>query len=146
MRTIRALSATDRRILASELPKLRSVFAENAGALRGSTVKIVDAYGNSMNIKRATAAALIRALALADASKGLVLRSARGLSPRQAGEVLKMSRPTVMHYIQDGELKASKVNTHFRISPEAVEEFAAKRGERREALDRLAALSEQYDF
>jgi excisionase family DNA binding protein len=69
------------------------------------------------------------------------------ISPQEAAEILRMSRPSVMRLIEKGHLSARMVNTHHRLlRGEVVTYRDNQAGIRRHALSELAALADDYDF
>jgi excisionase family DNA binding protein len=69
------------------------------------------------------------------------------ISPNQAAEILKMSRPSVMRLIEKGELHPRMVHSRHKLSRTEVMALAERQTrERRKVLANLADLSEEYDF
>ncbi|WP_207461389.1 helix-turn-helix domain-containing protein [Azospirillum sp. SYSU D00513] len=69
------------------------------------------------------------------------------ITPRQAADLLRMSRPSVMRLIEKGHLRARKVNTHHRLSRAEVLAYRETQAvTRRESLTEIARISETYDF
>jgi len=69
------------------------------------------------------------------------------ITPNQAAEILKMSRPSVMRLIQRGYLHPRMVHTRHKLSRTEVMALAERQTrERRKALANLAEMSEEYDF
>ena len=69
------------------------------------------------------------------------------LSPQEAANILKMSRPTVMRLIKGGILRSRLVGSHHRVGRSDVLKYQNEHGlRRRVALDELAQMTEEYDF
>lgn len=72
--------------------------------------------------------------------------SDRELSPQDAAEQLRVSRPTVMRLIEVGKLGARKVGAHYRLSEAEVLRFKAEQGTvRRQNLEDMSAFSQDFD-
>ena len=68
------------------------------------------------------------------------------LSPQDAAERLRMSRPTVMRLISQGKLGARQVGSHYRLSETEVMRYKERQATiRRQGLDDLAAFSQEFD-
>jgi len=68
------------------------------------------------------------------------------LSPQEAAQRLRMSRPTVMRLIARGELPARRVGSHYRLTEKDVSAFDARQTTvRRQSLDDMAAFSQDFD-
>jgi hypothetical protein len=69
------------------------------------------------------------------------------ISPQQAANILQMSRPSVMRLIAMGHLHPRKILSRNKLSrAEVVAYHASLSRQQRQALDNLAALTEEYDF
>jgi excisionase family DNA binding protein len=69
------------------------------------------------------------------------------ISPQEAAEMLRMSRPSVMRLIQQGHLHSRKVLSRNRLSRVEVLAFQKSNARQQQrALDDLSALSQDYDF
>ncbi|MBP2229695.1 excisionase family DNA binding protein [Azospirillum agricola] len=77
-------------------------------------------------------------------------RTAEGdeeISPQDAAELLRMSRPSVMRLIEKGLLKARKVGAHHRLLRAEVLSYKQNQASiRRNGLTEVAKISEEYDF
>lgn len=66
------------------------------------------------------------------------------LTPRQAAELLGVSRPYLVRLIKEGRIRSHKVGTHHRISLSVLLAYKNERDEaRRAGLDELARESER---
>lgn len=69
------------------------------------------------------------------------------VTPNQAAEILKMSRPSVMRLIEKGELHPRMIHSRHKLSRAEVEAVAERQTRaRRGALANLTELSEEYGF
>jgi hypothetical protein len=69
------------------------------------------------------------------------------ISPREAADILRMSRPSVMRLIALGRLHPRMVLSRHKLSRAEVLDYRDKQTrERREALAGLSRLSEEHDF
>ena len=69
------------------------------------------------------------------------------ISPQEAADILKMSRPSVMRLIAEGHLHPRKVLSRNRLSRAEVVAFQKRNARRqRQALENLSALSEEHGF
>jgi excisionase family DNA binding protein len=68
------------------------------------------------------------------------------LSPQKAASLLGVSRPMIYRYIETGELRASRVGSHWRLRAGDVVALARRRAEQAEAIDSgfAIAISEDY--
>jgi excisionase family DNA binding protein len=68
------------------------------------------------------------------------------LTPQEAAQQLRMSRPSVMRLIAQGKLGARQVGSHYRLSEAEVMKFKIEQATvRRKGLDNLAAFSQEFD-
>jgi excisionase family DNA binding protein len=66
------------------------------------------------------------------------------VTPNQAAEILKMSRPSVMRLIENGDLHPRMVHSRHKLSRTEVEAYAEwQTRERRRALANLTELGEE---
>ena len=80
-------------------------------------------------------------------TKGGELPAADEISPQEAADILGMSRPSVMRLIEKGELHPRKVLSRNKLSRAEVVAYQNRLSrQQRQALNNLAALSEEYDF
>lgn len=69
------------------------------------------------------------------------------ISPQEAADILKMSRPSVMRLIAKGHLHPRKVLSRNKLSRAEVLDYQRQNTrQQRQALSNLSALSEQYGF
>jgi hypothetical protein len=69
------------------------------------------------------------------------------ISPQEAAYILKMSRPSVMRLIEMGHLHPRKVLSRNKLSRAEVVAYQQNLSrQQRQALDDLAAMTEEYDF
>jgi len=69
------------------------------------------------------------------------------LTPQQAAGILRMSRPSVMRLVEKGILSVRLVGSHHRlVRTEVLNYKEFNRTARREALQSLADLTEEYQF
>lgn len=69
------------------------------------------------------------------------------VSPREAGEILRMSRPSVMRLVEKSILSSRMVGSHHRLSKKEVMAYRDKQDVvRRGSLDAIADISEEFDF
>ena len=109
----------------------------DAGVLK-SILKLVDAVSSQLPPIEA-------APRRAKAGEAMVL--ADEISPREAADILQMSRPSVMRLIEKGLLHPRKVLSRNKLLRAEVEAFqAAQSRQQRQALRNLVALTEDYDF
>ncbi len=81
---------------------------------------------------------------LAEGGGIAVLPLGREVTPRQAAEILGVSRPFVVRLLKEGEIPSRTVGTHHRIALEDLLDYKRRvEDERRRTLDLLARDSEQ---
>jgi len=69
------------------------------------------------------------------------------ISPQEAAQILRISRPSVMRLIQTGVLHSRKILSRNKLSRAEVLAYRHKQdGDRRQALENLTALSDEFDF
>jgi excisionase family DNA binding protein len=69
------------------------------------------------------------------------------LTPNEAAEILRMSRPSVMRLVETGALSARMVGSHHRLSRTEVLAYRDRESRaRRRALTNLARLTDEHDF
>jgi hypothetical protein len=69
------------------------------------------------------------------------------ISPQQAADMLRMSRPSVMRLIEKGLLHPRKILSRNKLSRAEVEAYRLEHSrQQREALGNLVALTEEYDL
>lgn len=88
--------------------------------------------------------------ALVFATRALLAAAAEDqtdLSPSEAAQRLRMSRPTVMRLIARGELLSRKDGGHYVVSPRDLRAFRTRlTAIRRDALTNLTAMADEYGF
>lgn len=82
------------------------------------------------------------------AAAELLLETAEDeISPNEAARLLGMSRQTVTNLIGRGTLPYRKVGAHHRLGRREVERYAEQqKALRRDTLDTIASILQQYDF
>jgi hypothetical protein len=69
------------------------------------------------------------------------------ISPQEAADILRMSRPSVMRLITMGHLHPRKVLSRNKLSKTEVVAYKASLSRRqRQALDNLASMTHEYDL
>jgi excisionase family DNA binding protein len=69
------------------------------------------------------------------------------LTPNEAAEILRMSRPSIMRLVEKGSLSARMVGSHHRLSRTEVLAYRDRQTRaRRDALTNLARLTDEHDF
>jgi hypothetical protein len=69
------------------------------------------------------------------------------ISPQEAADILRMSRPSVMRLISLGHLHPRKILSRNKLSRAEVVAYQENLSrQQRRALDNLAAMTEEYDF
>jgi len=69
------------------------------------------------------------------------------ISPQEAADILRMSRPSVMRLIEKGLLHPRKVLSRNKLSRAEVVAYQIRHSrQQRRALENLVALSEEHDF
>jgi len=69
------------------------------------------------------------------------------ISPQEAADILRMSRPSVMRLISLGHLHPRKILSRNKLSRAEVVAYRENLSrQQRQALDNLAAMTEEYDF
>jgi hypothetical protein len=69
------------------------------------------------------------------------------ISPQEAADILRMSRPSVMRLISLGHLHPRKILSRNKLSRAEVVAYQQNLSrQQRQALDNLAAMTEEYDF
>jgi len=69
------------------------------------------------------------------------------ISPQEAADILRMSRPSVMRLISLGRLHPRKILSRNKLSRAEVIAYQENVSrQQRQALDNLAAVTEEYDF
>ena len=83
-----------------------------------------------------------------DQSKGAEQKSSTDeISPQEAADILRMSRPSVMRLISMGHLHPRKILSRNKLSRAEVVAYQQNLSrQQRQALDNLAAMTEEYDF
>ncbi|HEY1935368.1 MAG TPA: helix-turn-helix domain-containing protein [Acetobacteraceae bacterium] len=92
-------------------------------------------------------------LKLVDAISAQQMRAPRGtadgdeITPNHAAAILRMSRPSVMRLIEQGELHPRMVHSRHKLLRAEVVALAERQTrERRKALANLTELTEEYGF
>jgi hypothetical protein len=109
----------------------------DAGALK-SILKVVDAVSLPLT-SRGVAARRTKAPAPTTAIDEI--------SPQEAADILRMSRPSVMRLIEKGLLHPRRVLSRNKLSRAEVVAYQIRHSRQQcQALENLAAFSEEYDF
>lgn len=126
-------------------PEERRQIADLAKLLEAGELSFATASGEPVSVPPAVRDMLSRALPrLAEGGGVVVVGVGTELTPRQAAELLGVSRPFLVRLLKDGRIPSRTVGTHRRIAIEDVLEYKRKRDEeRRRALDLLARESEE---
>lgn len=123
-----------------------------AGRLRKSVAAQGRAAGKQIVLKTdaRSARALLTFVDAMSASRPRAPRKtieADEVTPNQAAEILRMSRPSVMRLIEQGKLHPRMVHSRHKLSRAEVTALAERQTrERRKALAKLGELSEEHDF
>jgi len=68
------------------------------------------------------------------------------LSTKEAADLLNVSRPFLVKLLESGEIPFHRVGSHRRIRSDDVLDYKNRRdGERRDALDELQRLGQEFD-
>ena len=135
-----ATQASDR-----TLPTERNAAAQLVAFMSRSSVQVVDAGGQRLNLPAPLAKVVKRAAELMARGHAVtVLADEQTLTTQKAAEILNVSRQYLVRLVDSGRLPAVKVGSHRRLRAIDVEGFRAARDQdRAAALDELAALSEE---
>jgi len=69
------------------------------------------------------------------------------ISPQEAAQILQMSRPSVMRLIENGVLHPRKILSRNKLSRVEVLAYRYQQdSERRQALENLTSLSDEFNF
>ena len=94
-----------------------------------------------------TAEALSALLSVMDGVTEAAAQDNSDLSLSDAAERLRVARPSVMRLIARGELTSRKNGGHYVLSPRELRAFETRLASvRREALNDLAAMAEEFGF
>lgn len=137
---------TDRVLITAEhdeqaaLTVLEALLQHEDGPLR-----IVDAHGHEVEAPASLVSFLRQATHLLAQRKTIgIMPFGRDLTSREAANLLNVSRPYLIHLLDEGAIPYTKVGTHRRIALEAVLGYKAKRdAERNRALDELTQLNQE---
>jgi excisionase family DNA binding protein len=105
---------------------------------------IVSGERGSVTVPRTIAQAVVALIeAYAEGATPLVASADAEVSTQRAAEILNLSRPTVVKFLDQGRIPFTTPGTHRRVRLTDLMAFkAALERDRREALDRLAALGQ----
>jgi excisionase family DNA binding protein len=100
---------------------------------------------DALVIPRPTAILFAQILgALAEGRGVQIIPKDMELTTQQAADLLNVSRPYLITLLESGQIPFRKVGRHRRVTFEAIMEYRRRDdAERREAADKLAALSEE---
>jgi len=85
--------------------------------------------------------------ALASGQRVVLAPAERLLSTQQAADVLNISRQHMVRLLERGDLPFSKTGSHRRVKWEDLVEYQREREDRRrQARDRMVALTEELDL
>ncbi len=128
---------------AAEIETARTAVSQMAGDGR---FELVDRASGEKIVLPETAMALIRRV-LMDFAEGravTLIPIDAEISPRQAADVLNVSRPYVVKLMDEGELDHRRVGSHRRLLLEDVLAYRERmRVKRDTAMDELARLSQE---
>lgn len=126
-------------------PGEREQIAHLAKLLEVGELSFATASGGPVGLTSAVRDVLSRALPrLAEEGGVVVMGVGAELTPRQAAELLGVSRPFLVRLLKQGRIPSRTVGTHHRIAIEDVLAYKRKRDEeRRRELDLLARESEE---
>jgi len=110
----------------------------------GAAALVVASGGERVNLAPDLMLSVLRVVeAVASPHRGLAEQEVE-LTPQEAAQILRMSRPSVMRLIERGLLHARMVGSHHRLSrTEVVAYFQQQATTRRDALANLAHLTEE---
>lgn len=111
-------------------------------SIPNGTARLVTAHGQEVKIVPAEVVELIKVLI----HEKVVEAENDEISPNEAAEILRVSRPTVVRMCKKGLLKFYMVGAHHRLSRKEVEIYAKTQLTRRqEVLEKLTCLSQEFD-
>jgi excisionase family DNA binding protein len=121
--------------------------ARVADALSGDReASLLTAEGEAVRLPvelRAVLSAAARALS--DGQAVVVAGRDSYLTTQEAADFLGVSRPTLIRALELGEIPYQRPNSHRRIKLADLVAHQAERSERRAAVDRLLAMSDELD-
>ena len=126
---------------------LAGMFATVSKGKARTAVHVVDATGRQLELPAPLADVMARAAKLmAEGRQVSVVADDEMLTTQAAAERLNVSRQYVVRLVDRGTLPAVKVGSHRRLRAADIEAYRVPRdATRNEALDQLAALSEDMD-
>lgn len=126
---------------------LAGMFATGSKGKARTTVHVIDATGRRLELPASLADVMARAATLmAEGRQVSVVADDEMLTTQAAAERLNVSRQYVVRLVDGGTLPGVKVGSHRRLRAADIEAYRIKRdATRNEALDQLAALSEDMD-
>lgn len=123
---------------------MSEMLADDIEVLRAALARPADSVNVALSLPRKIAE---KVLALLDAERttGAVVVPVKELfTTTEAATMLGLSRPTLMKYVESGEIAHVKVGTHHRVPAKAVLEFQrARKARRDEAAQALAEFSNE---
>jgi len=116
-----------------------SIPAETVEGLRAAINASNDTVDVVMSLPKSVAEKVLTLLSLDRTSGAVVIPAREEFTPAQASVIMGMSRQTVVHYINNGDIPAHKVGAHWRIKADDVASFIEReKATRIAAADRLA--------
>ena len=130
-----------------EVERLSAMLDGLAGRMedRGERCKLLGPRGEEVELPASVFHVLERAAGLmAQGDAVTVVPVGQELTTRQAADLLNVSRQYLVRLLDEGRIAFTRAGSHRRILAKDVLAFnKTRRVERRNALDRLAALSEE---
>lgn len=134
--------------MAREALGVLSTVARRQGDADTYTVALSDGQPEACILPRAAFELLQEILGhLANGTAVTVLPVHAELTTQGAADLLNVSRPHLVKLLEEGELPFHRVGTHRRVRLEDLMEYKARvEEEQRQALDELAALSQDMEM
>lgn len=104
------------------------ILGEAESVVRQSLATGCAHVGITVTVPKDTAAKFLSLIILEQRCGAMVIPDQEEYSPAAAGQVLGVSRQTVISDIQKGRLPGHKAGTHWRVSATDVHDFLVKQG------------------